>query len=51
MVKMEMNAKPELKPRMEPYGELMKEVVPHIQGLYAAAFKGGVSPGLLHSCT
>ncbi len=38
---------PELKPRMIPSAELMPEVVQHIQGLYAAAFKGGVPPSTI----
>ena len=43
-LKIEKDEMPSLKPRMAPSPELMPEVVQHIQGLYAAAFKGGVSP-------
>lgn len=39
--------KPSLEPRMIPSEELMPEVVKHIQGLYGAAFKGGVPPKTL----
>jgi AhpD family alkylhydroperoxidase len=43
-LKIEKDEMPVLKPRMTPSEELMPEVVQHIQGLYAAAFKGGVPP-------